>query len=1003
MSNVPSNATITHLTEHVILNTAPTVDLDGACHIEANGSDHIHLDSRTKHTQGTIIPTLFDDAGNTLATTTTNKVQYAASATVDFNNAALTNAVFTDDTSFASGTTVNFNNATVSNFALGSGALSASAVASANGYASLDAELDAVTSTQNTVKARTENLTAGRMMKASGAGVLVVSDVPETDVGRLTTAQTFTGSKKFADTVRVDVAGDETALHLAGNHDNTNNAGGKLRLTKFKADKATADSSTVIYQDGLNLHGNTNLVSGCIGSGVTKGFRFQAFKTRVIDGADVTTNFDDVISASDVDTLGYITRSGINCTSGEYLKNGSQITYTDLAGTIATAQIGGTQVTDAKIAAVAASKITGTIATAQVGDTQITDAKIAAVAATKLTGTIATARIPDLAASKVTTGTLAVDRIPALAASKVTSGAFDVARVPDLAASKITSGAFDVARVPDLAASKITSGTLDVARIPALPAAVITSGTLGLSRMPALPASIITSGTLGVDRIPDLPASKVTSGSLSVARIPDLAAGKITSGFIGQDRIPDLSASKVTTGTLGVDRIPDLPAAQITSGTLGLSRIPDLPAALITSGTLGTARIPALPASIITSGTLPTARLDVSAINAGANAYTISVANQFAALATFGGGINFGSALGVFSNKKTLRVASNGGTTLEDEQIIKDSGFAKVASGQRLVADNCTVTGSMKIAEDTPAGAGMNLQNGLPTDSYDTTNKSQIMFGYNGTGQYPHYIKSSHQSDTAAAAQDAGSKLDFLINDGEADVGLATAIEAHAPKVLSISSQSVRCHKELRPDAGILMPFGTAGYNLVHQILPHSVIGTSHQLFVRFVTINVDNTAFKAGEALQPHKGADNSTSTRVGGSVTANVNATEVDDKTNSGGDTASIAFGNSDLSTSDHPISSFAGYLYWGTGWDSAVQSAGNRLVRVGIQATEGLNLYCDGKLVSAQFRANTNSIDGTGAAVAYYAFTARGAYTALEGHITTDATNMVGTMEFTCFAYW
>ena len=922
MSNVPSNATITHLTEHVILNTAPTVDLDGACHIEANGSDHIHLDSRTKHTQGTIIPTLFDDAGNTLATTTTNKVQYAASATVDFNNAALTNAVFTDDTSFASGTTVNFNNATVSNFALGSGALSASAVASANGYASLDAELDAVTSTQNTVKARTENLTAGRMMKASGAGVLVVSDVPETDVGRLSTAQTFTGSKKFADTVRVDVAGDETTLHLAGNHDNTNNAGGKLRLTKFKADKATADSSTVIYQDGLNLHGNTNLVSGCIGSGVTKGFRFQAFKTRVINGADVTTNFDDVISASDVDTLGYITRSGINCTSGEYLKNGSQITYTDLAGTIATAQIGGTQVTDAKIAA---------------------------VAATKLTGTIATARIPDLAASKITSGTLGVDRVPALAASKITSGAFDVARIPDLAASKITSGAFDVARVPDLAASKITSGTLDVARIPALPAAVITSGTLGLSRMPALPASIITSGTLGVDRI------------------------------------------------------PALPAAQITSGTLGLSRIPDLPAALITSGTLGTARIPALPASIITSGTLPTARLYVSAINAGANAYTISVANQFAALATFGGGINFGSALGVFSNKKTLRVASNGGTTLEDEQIIKDSGFAKVASGQRLVADNCTVTGSMKIAEDTPAGAGMNLQNGLPTDSYDTTNKSQIMFGYNGTGQYPHYIKSSHQSDTAAAAQDAGSKLDFLINDGEADVGLATAIEAHAPKVLSISSQSVRCHKELRPDAGILMPFGTAGYNLVHQILPHSLIGTSHQLFVRFVTINVDNTAFKAGEALQPHKGADNSTSTRVGGSVTANVNATEVDDKTNSGGDTASIAFGNSDLSTSDHPISSFAGYLYWGTGWDSAVQSAGNRLVRVGIQATEGLNLYCDGKLVSAQFRANTNSIDGTGAAVAYYAFTARGAYTALEGHITTDATNMVGTLEFTCFAYW
>jgi hypothetical protein len=53
-------------------------------------------------------------------------------------------------------------------------------------------------------------------------------------------------------------------------------------------------------------------------------------------------------------------------------------------------------------------------------------------------------------------------------------------------------------------------------------------------------------------------------------------------------------------------------------------------------------------------------------------------------------------------------------------------------------------------------------------------------------------------------------------------VSQSTAIEAHTPAVLSVSSQSVRCHKELRPDAGILMPFGALGYKLVHQSPPHS-------------------------------------------------------------------------------------------------------------------------------------------------------------------------------------
>ena len=76
---------------------------------------------------------------------------------------------------------------------------------------------------------------------------------------------------------------------------------------------------------------------------------------------------------------------------------------------------------------------------------------------------------------------------------------------------------------------------------------------------------------------------------------------------------------------------------------------------------------------------------------------------------------------------------------------------------------------------------------------------------------------------------------------------------------------------------------------------------------------------------------------------------------------------------------------------------------MVRVSVLAVEGLNLYCDGKLVVAQAKDNSNSISGSGTSTRYYTFTARGAYTALEGHCTTDDTNMVATMGFTCFSYW
>jgi len=200
--------------------------------------------------------------------------------------------------------------------------------------------------------------------------------------------------------------------------------------------------------------------------------------------------------------------------------------------------------------------------------------------------------------------------------------------------------------------------------------------------------------------------------------------------------------------------------------------------------------------------------------------------------------------------------------------------------------------------------------------------------------------------------------------------------------------------------------FGTVGFKMVHQILPASVIGTSHQLFARYRTVKI-GTGVDAHKALQSHKGSNNIQNVRVYGNNTSNrtVNDGGAVDKTNSGGDTATVQFNDSDLTSgvADHMFTSFAGYLYWGTGWDSAVQTADNRMVRVSVTATEGLNLFCDGKIVAAQSRESTHGITGGGTGVRHYVFTARGDYTAIEGHITSDDTALVTRLDFTCFSYW
>ena len=77
-----------------------------------------------------------------------------------------------------------------------------------------------------------------------------------------------------------------------------------------------------------------------------------------------------------------------------------------------------------------------TLAIGTPSDGTVTDAKITAMAASKLTGTINNARI-----------------------------SLDAAEIPNLDTAKVTTGAFADARIPNLNASKITTGTVATARL----------------------------------------------------------------------------------------------------------------------------------------------------------------------------------------------------------------------------------------------------------------------------------------------------------------------------------------------------------------------------------------------------------------------------------------------------------------------------------------------------------------------------------------------------------
>lgn len=147
-------------------------------------------------------------------------------------------------------------------------------------------------------------------------------------------------------------------------------------------------------------------------------------------------------------------------------------------------------------------------------------------------------------------------------------------------ASDITSGTLSDARIPGLAASKITSGTFDIARIPT----GTTSSTVALGNhnhsLDSLSNVTITSNTSG--ELLKWNGSAWVNNTLSEAGVAAASHTHAISDVSGLQAALDgkastshtHSASDITSGTFADARIPSLAASKVTSGTFDIARIP---------------------------------------------------------------------------------------------------------------------------------------------------------------------------------------------------------------------------------------------------------------------------------------------------------------------------------------------------------------------------------------------------------------------------------------------
>jgi hypothetical protein len=200
--------------------------------------------------------------------------------------------------------------------------------------------------------------------------------------------------------------------------------------------------------------------------------------------------------------------------------------------TVPTTDLTGT-VTDAQIAALAASKLTGQITATQITDGAISTPKLAAGSVTAATIAANTITAGQIAANTITAGQIAANTITAsqIASDTITAG--------QIAAGAITAS--------ELAVNSVTAGKI------ATNAIIANDGVIGNA---AITNALIANAAVGSAQIVDAAITSAKIGSLAVgnAAIQNAAItnAKIADLAVDDAKIANLAVSKLTAGSISV-------------------------------------------------------------------------------------------------------------------------------------------------------------------------------------------------------------------------------------------------------------------------------------------------------------------------------------------------------------------------------------------------------------------------------------------------------------------
>jgi hypothetical protein len=426
---------------------------DGSVHFTAPTNSEIHFENKTRHILGLAVSSI--DVAS---------IKDADSATrITFDQSSTSNR-----TTLTSGDELVLTGVAVTG-------LTPESLTSSNGYASLDAELDTITQTLSTTKARTENLTIGRVMTSSNAGILVPSTTTIASVltSTATGTQTLAGNlnltagelqyngSKLAptmldgwQTVQDAIDANTSSTGISESQSDAIEANtAKSGITSQQSDAilsnsdkvgiSTQQSADILTNNdkvGISSQQSADILSNNDKVGVTQELQlevsFNSNKTGI-----TTQQRDDILANND--KVGISTTQSNNITSNGFGISQNTTDITNLAGDVSN-----------NYDAISANNSNHVVLSNEV-----------------LTLSNETVRKSTPTFEGLTNGFARID------GNALTGGA-------TIAASDIASGTLDVARIPDLDAAKVVSGTLDSTRIPSLDTAKLTTGTFPATRLP---------------------------------------------------------------------------------------------------------------------------------------------------------------------------------------------------------------------------------------------------------------------------------------------------------------------------------------------------------------------------------------------------------------------------------------------------------------------------------------------------------------------------------------